>query len=426
MDPVTLPRYFDIYFEHGDWKMIWREGARDIRGLSESDPNEPVVVGPALGPKGITEAEAQRLAWKMLLSSMQQQVIARQSAMTIASYVIEKFVPEHVALKMPSSQLHYQWMLKHVLTPAEVDRAFSASATSARQKREALPDWPYLSHIRLCDIRPDHIRRITSAALESGYSTRTIKHIRNVISAIFSHARQGECFIGDNPVSKAQSFDLSSKEAPALTLAQTEKAFGMMRHPEKEMMLVAVLADINMAELCGLQWKMVNLSETETIVNGEPIPSMTIAIRQQWYRESLGILKRCRIRNLSVTPALFQVLTKLRKRERFTGPDDFVFVSRQGTPVNQNNIVARRLKPLAKQLGMPSLSWQIFRRTRKGLSTEFEGQFPEIMTTMVRAICPLDGSQLPKSEPFKRRPFSPTGRETDRPGVAAYPGPSMA
>jgi integrase len=386
MDLAVPPQYFELYFEGGDWKILWCQSAYDAKYLDESQSPGPIVVGPATGPRGITEAEAERLAWKMLLTSIQRSQLEQQTTMTLSSYVETKFVPEHVALKMRSSQTHYQRMLKHILTPADVDRAFGSTAKGPGGKLESVPGWPYLGSLRLCDVRPEHIRGITSAAIQRGYSTHTVKHIRNAMSAIFSHARQGQYFAGENPVSQARLADQPRKEAPALTLAEVEAAFRSMKHPEKEMMLMAILADINMSEICGLQWKRVNLNATESDADGDPIPPRTIAVRKQWYRDRLEDLKPSRVRTLSIPPPLLPVLVKLRNRARFSEPDDFVFVSRQGTPVNQNNIVERRLKPLAVQLGAPSLSWQVFRRTRKILLAKLGDQFPKIMATMVRDI----------------------------------------
>ena len=62
---------------------------------------------------------------------------------------------------------------------------------------------------------------------------------------------------------------------------------------------------------------------------------------------------------------MFPVLTDLGRRARFTKPDDFVLVSEAGTPVNETNIASRRLKAVGQELGMPWLSWHVFRRTRK-------------------------------------------------------------
>src|ERR1700680_2852029 len=52
---------------------------------------------------------------------------------------------------------------------------------------------------------------------------------------------------------------------------------------------------MNVAEICGLQWKRVNLTEAWSNTDGESIPPRTIAVRKQWYRGELGGLKKSRI-----------------------------------------------------------------------------------------------------------------------------------
>jgi hypothetical protein len=45
-------------------------------------------------------------------------------------------------------------------------------------------------------------------------------------------------------------------------------------------------------------------------------------------------------------------------------------VSRAGTPIKANNILARRLKPIAMHLQIPRLSWNVIRRSRSTLAYE--------------------------------------------------------
>jgi len=89
-------------------------------------------------------------------------------------------------------------MLKHVLFPEAVERVFRANPNPPRMKLKANPDWPYLNNVRLCDARPDHIHRLTTAAIERGYSSQTVTHIRNVVSAIF-HTLGENNIIGKQP-----------------------------------------------------------------------------------------------------------------------------------------------------------------------------------------------------------------------------------
>ena len=45
------------------------------------------------------------------------------------------------------------------------------------------------------------------------------------------------------------------------------------------MVLFAIVTSMNIAEVCGLQWKRVNLSEQFATVDGESLPPLTIAVR---------------------------------------------------------------------------------------------------------------------------------------------------
>jgi integrase len=303
--------------------------------------------------------------------------------MTVSEFVERKFIPGHVALRRPSGQAHYHAMLKHVLPPEEVDRMFRISPGESRKRLKAVPGWPYLDNLRLRDVGPDHILRLTSAALSHGYSIQTVKHIRNVISAIFSHAKQNRYFMGDNPVSLIKPPQVHRKPAFALTLAQAKEALDAMRYPEKEMMLLAVFAGMNPAEISGLQWKQVNQTDELLVADGKPIAPKTIAVRKQLYRGDLQNVKETSVRDVTIPDALLTVLLQLRRRANFTGPDDFVLVSRKGTPVNRDNMITRKLKPIAHQLGVPSLSWQVFRRTRTTLASELDKSFQDVSASLV-------------------------------------------
>ena len=301
---------------------------------------------------------------------------APQYGMTIADFVRSVFVPEHVAMKGLAGRNHYRAILKHVLTPEEADRAFEIAPENSKTKLKAVPDWPYLGDLRLCDTRPDDVRQLISAALARGYSTQTVSHIRNVVSAIFAHARKKQWFPGENPASVVAVPEITRKEAHALTLAQVEKVLRAMHYPEKEMALMAILTDMTLAEICGLQWKWVNLTAACSYADGEPIPPLTIAVRKQWYGGELADAgRKRRQRNVPIPPPLLPILIELSRRAAFTAPDDFLLVSRNGTPLIEQDIALRRLKPIGRDLQMPWLSWHVFRRTHTTLAYEIGTQF---------------------------------------------------
>ena len=388
MDYQRPPQGSDLCLDSGEWGTIDCEEAANLTGIEREPWRLPGDIDLSTASSVLTENKTQWMPWKNLLSQLQQNALAQRCTMTVAEFVERKFVPEHVALKESSGRTHYQAMLKHVLTPEEVDRLFRVSPKESKKKLKAVPDWPYLSEVRLCDVQPDHVHRLTSAALERGYATQTVTHIRNVVSAIFSHARREQCFMGDNPVTQVKPPEIARKEPRALTFAQAKEVLEAMRYPEREMTLIALFTGMNVAEICGLQWRHVNLTAIQNNRDGVLIPPRTIAVRKQWYRGELGSVKPGRARFLPIPQSLLQTLIKLSSRPNFTGPDDFVLVSRAGTPANQTNILVQRLKPIAMRLQVPSLSWLVFRRTRKAWAAEFGIQFEESMAMMVNLALP--------------------------------------
>ncbi len=385
MDKDRLPQHGDVVQEDGFWKLRWRSNPALTPTHLNGAQRKPYWIGPATGPERLSEEEAQETAWNGVLAQLEKSSLAQASAMTVTDFVEQKFVPEHVTVKSTSGRTHYQAILKHVITPEEVQRVFGVDAEQSKTRLKTAADWPYLGEVRLCDVRPEHVQRLVAAAMERGYSTQTVTHIRNVVSAIFSHAKRERCYMGENPASQVMLPGMTRKEAHSLTLAQARDVIQAMQYPEREMTLIAILTNLNVAEICGLQWKHVNLTDRSVDSDGEMVGPRTIAVRGQWYRGELSSVKKGRRKNLPIPQVLLPILQRLSRRARYTGPEDFVLVSQAGTPVNQINIAARRLKLIGKELKMPWLSWHVFRRTHTTLVYEFGMQFQQQIASTVQA-----------------------------------------
>jgi site-specific recombinase XerC len=289
----------------------------------------------------------------------------------LAEFVERRFVPEYVSTKRAAGRAHFQAILKHILTPERVARAFRAKAGKSSAKLKVIPGWPYMDSLRLSDVNQENIQSLIAAALMAGYSTQTATHIRNVIRTLFSQAIRSGAFDGANPATYVKLPAMSRRETHALTLTQLKQVMQWMRYPEKEIALFALLADMNVAEICGLQWKYVNLSNESHILDEDSIPPRTIAVRKQSYRSEFGPVVGTRKRFIPIPELLHSILQQLRHRKTLTGPDDFVLASRTGTPIYPDNIAARRLKWIGTTLEIPWLSWHVFHRTRMKLIAEF-------------------------------------------------------
>lgn len=311
--------------------------------------------------------------------------------MTVAEFVEQEFLPRHVASKRTPGRRHYQAILKHVLNPDLVDRIFGADGNRSRLKLKSNPEWPYIDSLQMSELESDHIRRLMTAALDTGYSTQTAKHIRNVVSAIVSLAIKEGCFSGPNPAILVSPPAMQRRAAHILTFDQTVIVLRTMRYPERQISLMAILTGKTIAEICGLQWKFVNLVDHSVNRENELIPPKSIAVRKQWYRGELNAVPMSRKKNLPISPLLLTMFLTL-PLSRSNGWSEFVLASRSGRPINQINSAARRLKTIGTQLGIPWLSWQVFRRTRANLTLEFGARLEQELAAGLKT----DSSPEPK------------------------------
>ncbi len=57
------------------------------------------------------------------------------------------------------------------------------------------------------------------------------------------------------------------------------------------------------------------------------------------------------------------LLLQIKQLSKFSGPEDPVFATQVGTPVDAHNELRRKIKPVIKAQGLPNLSWHDLRHT---------------------------------------------------------------
>ena len=313
-----------------------------------------------------------------LLSSFEK--ASHNSTMSLEIFVAQKFIPEHVEHKSIAGRTHYKAILKHVLRPETVDRLFCHKKDRPKARLKALPDWPYLDQVRLCDIQPAHVQQLTSFALDRGYSTQTVKHIRNVISAIISHAKKEQYFIGKNPASGVELPTITRCRDENLTIVQAKRMLRLMQYPEREIALITITTGMSISEICGLQWKNVNLRDSKVDIEGAPIAPRSIFVKNQYSSRGLVGVNIHRIRTVEIPEPLFRTLQSLGQMQNTPDPNRLVLPSPAGTPINPGSLRIQRLRPIGRKLKMPGLSWQILTRAHNALLSELRTQFYEDLT----------------------------------------------
>jgi integrase len=278
------------------------------------------------------------------------------STVSTVEFIENCFIPNHVALKTQAGRTHYHAILKHVLRPETVDRLLLPYRRISRSKLKSVPGWPYLDETRLCDIGPDHVRRLTSLAANHGYSPQTVKHIKNVVSAIISHAKKERVLSGDNPIAEVRLPPIARKASHPISLADARAIFRMMEYPERQIALIMFNSTMNVSEVCGLQWTQINLTSRTVFVEGKTIPPRSISIKCQ--RTSSGIVPVTsdRVRTIEMSTPLLNVFNALKRRQTGRMSGDFLFSNSSGISVSPTSILASRLKPIGRRFGI-NFSW---------------------------------------------------------------------
>ena len=119
----------------------------------------------------------------------------------------------------------------------------------------------------------------------------------------------------------------------------------------------------------GLRLRSLNPTDQYVMTDGKLMPPMSICVRENWVMGRYQTLKTKRsLRDVPIPVWFWPRIAALIARESWKAPDDPVFVSSTGRPLDTHNIASRMLKPIAKQLGMPWVSWHCFRHTAATLA----------------------------------------------------------
>src|SRR5215469_1774738 len=291
----------------------------------------------------------------------------------LAEYVEQKFIPGHVAFKTDAGRVHYQAILKHILTPEAVERMFAPYSGLSKSRLKSLPDWPYLDHVRLCDLKADHVRHLTASASARGYSPQTIRHIRNVVGKVIFHARKEGFFSGENPVSEIKLPVILQRNVHRLTIAEAKAIVRLMQYPEREIALITMTTGMAVSEIRVLRWKDVNLTDTAVYCDGEVIPPRHALVNHQANDTNSASPSTARMRIVEIPGPLVRLLQRLKRELRQPEPETFVLKHLGGTPLCPDDICSH-LKLIGREVGIPWLSWPALKRAHQTLLSDLRVQ----------------------------------------------------
>jgi integrase len=331
-----------LYQQGRYWKVRYYEDYITTDGQLARRKARPVNIGPCVGPGKLTEKQALKRKAEVM-AEVNENSHHPQSIMTVSEFVETKFRPQYIILCKPAGRKHYEYLLSAHILPA-------------------------LGDMQLRDVKPDHVRALIAAKSRS-YSRQTLKHIKTTLRTLIQHAKDGGHFTGENPA--AVRMRLPEGEARRVQAYTWEEAKQILDHlptPIWEMVLLSTATSLNVAELCGIRVKRVNLSPTPALIDGEVVPGLSVAIRENFYEGKYGSLKAGkRRRNVPIPPVLTPKLAALCEKKE---PDHPLFANQSGLyPVDAHNTTNRLFRNLSQQLGV-KVNWHRFRHTHATFTDE--------------------------------------------------------
>src|SRR3989454_9112464 len=182
-------------------------------------------------------------------------------------------------------------------------------------------------------------QRFVLEKMESGLGWESAQHYRNLISKVFTVAKKWGFYPGDNP---AKGVTLPEKqpvrEKHILQPEQISALLIALKEPVRTMVLLGVLTGLRIGEILGLSWKSLDFTSGQ------------LRVEQAFYRGTLGTPKTQRSRRTVPLPvSLTSALMRLKaQRNTANQEDDLVFLTRNGTPYSDTNLLRQHLKPAGR------------------------------------------------------------------------------
>lgn len=306
----------------------------------------------------MSKREAQKLLDRML-QPLNQGKQRPQSVMTFDQFVRERWVPAKMPM-LNSTTLKLDPKAADQFGSTLRDRPNSAESYSSKLRNHVLPAF---GTKRLNEITRWDVQVFLSEKLKQSHSAAHVRGMRATLSKILRAAAEWG-FIEENFACRCQiSGREPVKQHVHLNVTQVGKLVAALSEPCRSIVLVAVLTGLRIGEILALRWGRVDF------LRG------TISVEESYSRRFGPPKTRSSRRVVPMSAVLRQVLEELRARSHHQQPEDLVFTTDRGTPLNRSNLLNRDLHPTCKNLKLPTVSWHSFRHAHTTWHKE-EGTHP--------------------------------------------------
>jgi len=222
--------------------------------------------------------------------------------------------------------------------------------------------FPALGSVALCDLSRGQIEACLSNLRQKGYAVSTLRGVRATFSTVLQ-AAVVRGYLERNPAHGIRIREADTKPPHRFySSTQVRQLLAELEGPCRTVVLVAVLAGLRIGEILALRWKRVDLLQK------------TIEVAETFSDGQFGSPKtRSSKRVIPMSSYLCDVLKSHRTGALYKAPDDLVFCTPKGTPLNPKNLYNRELAPACDRIKQPRVSWHSFRHTHGTLLGDVGG-----------------------------------------------------
>jgi integrase len=243
-----------------------------------------------------------------------------------------------------------KWQEDYLAVQQKLGR-LKPSTASSYQSNLAKHILPFLGAMHLRDVTLPHVREFIKALLAKDLAPKTIGNVILILKEIFKHAIQWG-YLESNPVQYVELPRGEEKEMEVLTPEEVRRLLEAQEEPLRTLLLTAVLTGMRQGELFGLQWSDVDLE------------GHRIHVRRSLWHGELGTPKsKGSRRAIDLPPTLEDALKCLSARRR----SEFVFCSRDGTPMDADNFRHREFPRALRRAGLRRIRFHDLRHTYASL-----------------------------------------------------------
>jgi integrase len=276
--------------------------------------------------------------------------ISKRQARTLAQQVLDRVNVEAGSVPqvdVPATEFWQRTYLPHL------ERTAKASTLHGYKKLWSQHLALHLAGFTLRDYKTVDATRFLTSLAERGLSTRTIAHVRSLLSGLFRHAlRTG--LIETNPVRDAGSLTPARTPEPtyAYTLDEAENIVTALFENTQAQLVFALACVLGLrpGEIAGLQW---------SDIEGE-----WLHVRRSSWRGFVGTTKTPE--SVASVP-LIEPLKSLLAAWRLQAKSEWVFPSNRGDrPLNISQYAQRAIAPLLRSR---NIAWHGLYAGRRGAAT---------------------------------------------------------